>query len=239
MKTLKQLADELGIKKQTLYTRLKKLDKNNAGEALINKQGNKFYLTDYGINQLIHDLQNNPIQSENRASGFKNQTYKDDLQTNINDQTNDLKANINDYEHSQTFINDLQTNMNDLEVDRLKEENTQLKIDNAILLKEVELLKDRLQEKDRIIEDIKDQRRDLSDKISDLINSLENSQKLISQSHYIQALDKPLKEADEDVVDLQNDKEVKPEKKKKLKKKKKRKNKKTKQGKTGFAGIKR
>lgn len=86
--TILAFAKEHGINKNTLYNRMKKLERENPDIQLLKQEGNTFYLTDIGLTLLERDLELHPIRKRPSAINA-HKTLKQNEQQAMIDGLND------------------------------------------------------------------------------------------------------------------------------------------------------
>lgn len=162
MKTIKAFATEHNYNKQTVYLRLKRLQKLNPEEELYKKYGNKFVFTDIGLEMLEQDLKEDPlptIEPETNSSTDSKPAEKKKTQTVKADQEQNYNPDI----HSELLI----------EIEKLKGKL-------ATSEKEIEQLNIRINEKDTIINDYRTQMNNLNNYNLVLVDSLRANKALLT-----------------------------------------------------------
>lgn len=218
MKTLKELSNELGIKKHTLYRRLLKLKRSNLNQEITVRKGNTDYLTDTGINLLMQELKENPVNVDNVNEKSVNDTVN--ASSNINETLHN-ESNVNRNESHYNFNVNQRYNEDDInELLTLRHDNELLRIKLDAKEIEIKSLKRELKRLEENIEDIKQSR----DAIFGIFGKAVNANSRLTNEY--QKPEDDYNEIEPEEIRIVENKKATGNKKSKKKKNRKKKNKK-------------
>ncbi len=147
LKTIKELADELGVSKQTIHYHIKSLsnikrDKNNKGAVLLNEEEQKFIYSK--VNAVKDDTVKDNTVKDNTV---KDDTVKDNTVKDETVKDNTVKDNtVKDNTVKDNTVKDDTVKDNTVKDDTVKD-NT-VKDDTAHFLSEIQFLRTQLENKD-------------------------------------------------------------------------------------------
>ncbi|WP_428816020.1 HTH domain-containing protein [Lactococcus lactis] len=190
LKTIKELADELGVSKQTIHYHIKSLsnikrDKNNKGAVLLNEEEQKF------IYSKVNAVKDNTV---------KDNTVKDDTVKDNTVKDNTVKDNtVKDDTVKDDTVKDNTVKDNTVKDDTVKDDT--VKDDTAHFLSEIQFLRTQLENKDTQIlqmQNLLDQQQRLALQDKNLLEEYK------VENDRLKALKIPSQETKEELVDNQS-----------------------------------